>query len=177
MRTSASSACVAAIAVALVTCAGSVDAFAQPAPPPVAPTPARPPPANQEPAVAEGYTGPNRAMIGTGILTVLVWYVPGAVLASRSRIDSDSALFAPIVGPWLDLANRPGCGPGFISCRVETGNQTLLVLDGLFQAWGVGAAIAGVFITERPRAAVTSLQLAPARIGASGYGVTAIGSF
>lgn len=174
MRTSA---WMAATAVALVTCAGSVEASAQPAPPPVAPPPAPPPPPNQAPAVPEGYTGPNRAMIGTGVLTVLVWYVSGAVIASRSRIDSDSRLFAPIVGPWLDIAGRPACGPGYISCRVETGNQTLLVLDGLFQAWGVGAAIAGVFITERPRAAATSLQIAPARIGASGYGVTAIGSF
>ena len=174
MRTSA---WLAATAVALVTSAGSVDAWAQPAPPPVAPPPAPAPPPNQAPAVAEGYTGPNRAMIGTGVLTVLVWYVPGAVIASGSRISSDASLFAPIVGPWIDLAGRPACGPGYVSCRVETGNQALLVLDGLFQAWGVGAAIVGVFVTERPRAAAATLQLAPARIGANGYGVTAIGSF
>ncbi len=166
-------------AALVVTFACSIDALAQPAPPAVAPTPPAPPaptPENTSAGVSEGYTGPNRAMIGTGILTVLVWYVPGAVIASRSRISSDSSLFAPIVGPWVDLATRPGCGAGYISCRVETGNQALLVVDGVFQAWGIAAAIAGIFITERPRE-TPKVTVAPAKVGASGYGVTVVGSF
>jgi hypothetical protein len=147
------------------------EASAQPAPPPVA--------RSSEPA-ADGYTGPHRAMIGTGVLTLVVWYVPSAIVASNSRISGDSHLAVPVAGPWLDLADRPQCGAGNISCRTERLNQTMLVLDGLFQAWGVGAVITGLFVTERPRPpapAAATLRISPAQVGPSAYGVAAIGTF
>ena len=121
-------------------------------------------------------SGPNRAVIVTGVLSVLVWYVPSVIVAAGSAIPSDSSLFVPVAGPWLDLADRPACGPGSISCRVETGNQFLLVADGLFQAWGVAATVIGFASKEHGRAA-SALRVTPARIGKRGYGLAALGTF
>ena len=121
-------------------------------------------------------SGPNRAVIVTGVLSVLVWYVPSVIVAAGSAIPSDSSLFVPVAGPWLDLADRPACGPGSISCRVETGNQFLLVADGLFQAWGVAATVIGFASKEYGRAA-SALRVTPARIGKRGYGLAALGTF
>jgi hypothetical protein len=120
-------------------------------------------------------SSPNYAVIGTGVLTFAVSYVPAAIVSATSNQSSDSSLAVPLLGPWIDLGRRPDCGPGAIRCRVETGNQVLLVTDGLFQAWGVVAAVIGIFAKDYSRSS-SPVQVAPAQVG-GGYGVTAFGLF
>ena len=143
----------------------------EPAPPPPPPSAAPPPSAVESPDSA-----PNRAVIGTGLLAIGLWYIPGAVVAARSPIPTDQSLLIPIAGPWLDLSDRPQCGFGNVSCRVEAGNEVLLVLDGLFQAWGLTTAVVGIFLKEHARV-TPSVSVTPAKLGRGGYGLAAFATF
>jgi hypothetical protein len=120
-------------------------------------------------------SSPNFAIIGTGVLTLAVSYVPAVIVSATSNQSADSSLAVPLLGPWIDVAGRPQCGPGGIRCRVETGNRVLLVTDGLFQTWGVVAAVIGIFAKDYSRSS-SPVQVAPAQVG-GGYGVTAFGRF
>ena len=127
------------------------------------------------PSVGDEYTGPpNRAMLGIGMLTLIAGYVPAAVVASKSNA-TDGSLFAPLVGPWIDFGNRPGCGGlGQLSCSTETWNRTLLIADGVAQAWGLFATALSFFQKEY---LYPKVQVAPASVGSGGYGVAAFGTF
>jgi hypothetical protein len=153
----------------------------QPAPAPasttVVATPAAP--------VAEtrdAYTGPNRRLIGSGLVTFGLSYIPSLIVAGTSDVPADHHLYVPIVGPWLDLGNRPGCGPGHIDCDAETTDKVLLVFDGLFQGIGALTTVAGFLSPERHELVSTAdadkptLHLGPAHV-ASGYGLAAFGNF
>ena len=152
---------------------------AGPQPPPTTPPPASPQPTPATETTSGASLGPNLPMIGTGALGLFLSYVPAVIVASRSNVSSDNDLYIPVIGPWIDIADRPGCGPGFISCRAETADQVLLVIDGIFQAWGVGAALAGIIVKDRAAAtkATATVRFAPAHVGATGYGLAAFASF
>jgi hypothetical protein len=129
----------------------------------------------------EAYTGPNRALIGTGLVTFGLAYVPAVIVAGQSTLSADHHLYVPVAGPWLNMANRPACGPESFTCDTETTNKVLLGVDGVFQGIGVLTTLAG-FLTPEPAEAVTmtakpSLHVAPAKVGGTGYGVTAFGQF
>jgi hypothetical protein len=112
-------------------------------------------------------------MLAIGLLTLVMGYVPAAAVASSSNA-TDGFLLAPLAGPWIDLATRPGCGgPGTLSCRAETWDRTLLVADGVVQAWGLFATVLSLFQKET---VYSRVQVAPA-VGTGGYGVAAFGVF
>jgi hypothetical protein len=132
-------------------------------------------------------TGPNRALIRTGVLVLGMSYVPAFIVASTNPRPDDDYLYFPVAGPWLDLANRQPCGT---SCENESLNKALLVTDGIFQ--GIGALeIVGSFLFMETRVAATSIRnpRSIASIGKripvsitptymhGGYGVTAAGEF
>lgn len=131
-------------------------------------------------------TGPNRALIRTGVLVLGVSYVPAFLVASTNPRPDDDYLYFPVAGPWLDLANRQPCS----SCENESLNKALLVTDGIFQ--GIGALeIVGSFLFMETRVAATSIRNPKSvaftgnRIPVSitptyvpgGYGVMAAGEF
>ncbi|HEY8946826.1 MAG TPA: hypothetical protein VIM73_21435 [Polyangiaceae bacterium] len=130
--------------------------------------------------------GPNRKLLGSGIWTLGLSYVPAVVVAVESDLPADDNLFIPVAGPWLDYGTRD-CP----ECNHETLNKVLLVTDGVFQ--GIGALqIVGSFLfletrttqasSGRPTSTATAesarppLRIVPARL-ASGYGLTARGYF
>jgi hypothetical protein len=130
------------------------------------------------------YTGPNRALIGTGIITFGLAYVPAVVIAGESSLPADHHLFVPVAGPWINIANRPRCGEGNIACDTETTNKVLLVVDGVFQGLGVLTTLAGFVTPERVvtttpvtgKAQGPTIHFAPTPMG-SGVGAAAFGSF
>ena len=104
----------------------------QQAPPPAQTTVVQPAPA---PVAREGgseWAGPNRHLLVSGIVVFGASYGAAAVVAGASEHRGDDNLYAPLVGPWIDLADRGHCGPG---CD-DTGNRVLLVFDGVLQAVG-----------------------------------------
>jgi hypothetical protein len=133
-------------------------------------------------AVAERpYRGPDRRLIGSGITTFALSYIPALVVAAESDQSTDHHLYVPVVGPWLDLGDRPGCGPTHIGCDTETTYKVLLVLDGIFQDLGVLTAVSGFLMPERHEVVQTAddklhVLVAPSSVG-TGYGMAAVGSF
>jgi hypothetical protein len=135
-----------------------------------------------QPAVEGTGMLPNRSLLRSGVFTLGASYVPALVVAIESDRPSDDHLYAPIVGPWLDLANRgDDCDGG---CGKETVNKVLLVTDGVFQ--GIGALqIIGSLIFPETRAVTIAksdgtpaltLSIAPTTT-AQGSGLVAYGSF
>ncbi len=138
----------------------------------------------------ETYTGPNRALISTGLVTFGLAYVPAVIVAATSTLPADNHLYIPVAGPWLNLANRPACGTGnpseaanvsAIPCDMETTNKVLLGVDGVFQGIGALTLLVGLLSPEHEEeSAVTgkpTVHITPARMGKGGYGIAAFGNF
>jgi hypothetical protein len=129
----------------------------------------------------ETYSGPNRSLIGTGLVTFGLAYIPAVVVASQSPQSPDHHMYVPVAGPWMNLANRPACGAEAIACDTETTNKVLIGVDGVFQGIGALTTIVGFFSPEREHEVVTtskpSVHITPARMGAGGYGLAAFGNF
>jgi hypothetical protein len=151
--------------------------------------PVAPPPR----VAAERGVLPNPALLSTGVGALTVSYVPSVVVAIISDHKADDNLFIPVVGPWLNLANR-GCigatvlgssGPFEVSSGENCGTSGIesvaLVVDGIVQ--GVGALeILGSFVVPQrhivlaePRA--PSIAFAPSSLGGRGAGAVAAGRF
>jgi hypothetical protein len=126
-------------------------------------------------------TGPNKALLQSGIVAVGVPYAASAVVALTSDHAGDKNLYLPVVGPWFDLGNRGSCGGAMEpSCDRETAYKALLVVDGVIQ--GIGALeILGAFIYPESHTTTVSnaptWTVAPARLTAGGYGLSAFGHF
>jgi hypothetical protein len=149
-------------------------------------------------AETSGYSGPNRALLTTGLVAFTGAYVPAVIVAAESDRSVDHHLYVPVVGPWLDLANRPGCGIGSIGCDTETTNKLLIILSGVFQGVGVLGTVGAFIFPEHAVVATASnddsdkdkkeknvathadkptFHLTPAQFGTAGYGLAAFGGF
>jgi hypothetical protein len=150
-------------------------AHAQDAPPPPATTPA--------PDTTSRTTGPSLWMLGSGLTVFGFAYVPVVIVGATSGLTADRTLFVPVVGPWIDLAQRPGCSPAS-TCNVESSAKVLLVVDGVFQAIGA-LTILGSFLNvthestpvERVASVRPTVRVTPAQMGTGGYGMVALGTF
>ena len=127
-------------------------------------------------------TGPNRAMLRSGLWTLGLGYVPPAVVAIESPLAEDDHLFIPVAGPWLDYAERD-CD----TCNHEDLNKALLVTDGVVQGIGALQIIGSLLFLEtrtvvarnqgsRRVASTPAFRLAPAKLGYA-YGVAATARF
>jgi hypothetical protein len=126
-------------------------------------------------------SGPNRALLSSGVFALGVPYVASVIVATQSDHPGDNNLYIPVVGPWMDLADRGGCDNfGQPSCKTETGYKVLLVADGILQ--GIGALdIVGAFMFPETR----SVRVAADRphvfvspyVAGGGYGVAALAKF
>jgi hypothetical protein len=124
------------------------------------------------------------ALLATGVITLGLAYIPASTIATTSTLAIDKQLLVPIAGPWIDLANRPNCGPRGLSCDAEIGNQALLIVDGFFQGLALIQILAGAAQVSRdasvPVAKIEekpSVRVQPAQLGAGGYGLAALGRF
>jgi hypothetical protein len=130
--------------------------------------------------------GPNRALLGTGLMTFAAAYIPAVVVAGSSNVAADEKLYIPVAGPWLDLAQRPACAPSGPSCGLDTGNKLLLAVGGAAQGIGVLTTAASFFVPEREKVVTRTatnatfkptVHVAPAGMGAGGAGVAAFGTW
>jgi hypothetical protein len=127
------------------------------------------------------YTGPNRALLWSGIFTTGIPYVSSVIVGAESSYSPDHALFIPVVGPWADLAQRGGCPIAASNCDAETFNKVMLVGDGIFQGIGAVSIVSSFLFPERDvvrgrRSASRELHFAPLSLR-SGGGLTAFGTF
>jgi hypothetical protein len=144
------------------------------------------------PSVEGGsHTETKDTLLGTGLFLLAVSYLPAVSVAASSNLQADQHLYAPIAGPWIDLAQRPICAPP-INCSAENTNRALLETSGILQGVGAFLTLVGLLTgdDDPPTKAApahkpineakllnTKMQVAPAQFGASGYGLAAFGRF
>jgi hypothetical protein len=121
---------------------------------------------------------PNRPLLATGIGIFAVGYGASAVTAAVSDRDADKNLFIPVVGPWLDLADRD-CDRN--PCHGnEDLNKAMIITSGVVQGAGVLIGVGSLFIPEKvetKRVAVQpKLRFTPLSLG-RGAGFGAVGTF
>ncbi len=126
---------------------------------------------------------PNRLYLTTGISIFVVSYVPSVIVAAESPRDEDQNLYIPVVGPWIDLAQRDctsrACGSG----STEGVAKAMIVTSGIAQGvgvlLGVGSLLVPATTTEETRVKSTGkpeLHFTPLSYG-SGAGLGAVGRF
>ncbi len=118
------------------------------------------------------------------MVTFTLSYLPAVMTAGNSSLAVDRQLYVPVAGPWLDLAMRPNCGAGSMSCGAETVNQGLLVADGFFQGLAVVQVLASLGALAHDSMGVATkvddkpgVQVRPAQVGRGAYGLAAVGKF
>jgi hypothetical protein len=122
----------------------------------------------------------NRPLLVTGLVLLGGSYATSAVVGAESNRPSDTPnLYYPVVGPWLDLAQRD-CSLQF-PCSKETGNKALLIIDGSIQGLAALAVVTSFFLPERIGRHFLiiggdRLHASPTIVG-SGYGLGAGGRF
>jgi hypothetical protein len=125
-------------------------------------------------------SGINRPMFFAGFTLLAFSYGFSAVVAASNERKADDNLYYPVAGPWMDLANRD-CNVR--RCTEESLNKGLLITDGILQGVGALWTVMSFVVPEQPSrksaalGSVGPLQLSPARIGKTGYGLAAVGTF
>lgn len=124
-----------------------------------------------------GSRGPNAFLFNSGLITTGLSYTPALIVAVNSDRSEDKYLYAPFVGPWLDLAARDGG---------DKLARTLLVVDGVFQTIGALQLVASFMFmdgggdattADSSSSVVSQAAVAPARFSEDGYGLVAVGRF
>jgi hypothetical protein len=112
------------------------------------------------PALENDSTIPNRPLLRSGLFTLGGAYAPALLVAIESDRQADDNLLSPVVGPWLDLAQRDADCDG--EREHETMNRTLRVADGVFQGNGALQALGSFVLPERQVLTIASGDGAPA---------------
>ena len=133
-------------------------------------------------------TGPNSALLHSGIWMFGLSYIPAVVVAAESDRHGDKNLYIPVAGPWMDLASRSACSAN-ASCNHETANKVLIVIDGIFRDLGA-LDIVGAFVFPETRTVAVSssersdgyeshlsLRIVPTKVSANSYGLAVLGTF
>ncbi len=147
--------------------------------PPPAPTVVVPPPRE---TVTETDTGPN-ALLMTGLVGFGASYGAAVIVAAESDHQGDNRLYVPIVGPWLDIADRGDCPIRSSACDNETTNKVLLVADGVIQGASALAIVGGILSagssgsTRSTTVSQAGVHFAPVSYGPATPGVAAFGSW
>lgn len=118
---------------------------------------------------------PNRPIMITGGALLLGTYVTTAALVGANGPVADHDLYIPVVGPWINLADR----------STDRGNNTrdtvLIAGSGVLQGVGAAMLITSFFVPEStPSARISAgnvkMQVTPTA-SYGGAGVGAIGTF
>lgn len=128
---------------------------------------------------------PNRPLLITGSAIFLGTYGASVIQALASDTEADDNNYIPLVGPWLNIAERD-CQLGDCGTQ-EDWNNILLIGSGVAQGVGVGLAIASLIVPEteervakgkdKTKVAKPEVRVIPVQMGRGGAGVGAVGRF
>ena len=125
----------------------------------------------------------RRGLVIGGALTLGIPYAISVSVAAGGQYDDSTGwLLAPVVGPWITAGRLDDdCSDDGLDfdCNDYAGARTLLAMDGLAQAAGAVMLVVGIAFPKRlwVRDYTTEVSIAPVRLGRSGYGLGAVGSF
>lgn len=122
----------------------------------------------------------NKPLLITSTIVLVGGYVPAVLIAATSDRPADKDnLYYPVVGPWMNLADR-GCAER--SCSNETLNKAGLIASGVGQGLGAiglllslalpGETTQNWFLVGNDR-----INAGPTQVGTFGYGFGAAGTF
>jgi hypothetical protein len=123
----------------------------------------------------------NRPLLATSLVLLGGTYLAAAVDGAVSGRQADrNNLLYPVVGPWMDWANRDCGTPGKCNSN-EGGYKALLILGGIGQGLGAIGVVTSLFLPEKTTRnwyfiGSDSFRAAPSMVG-TGYGVGAVGRF
>ncbi|CAN5501297.1 hypothetical protein BH09MYX1_BH09MYX1_22960 [soil metagenome] len=108
--------------------------------------------------------------IAAGVASFIMSYAPSAFVAATSSLPQDRWLFAPVIGPWIDLGTRPTCVPNeaiaavspIDPCLPETLAKGAMVASGVLQ--GLGAILTVVGLPSGARAEYGDRRTATIRV-------------
>jgi len=103
----------------------------------------------ERPRVVTYEKRPNAPLLVTGGLIFAASYITGVVVAAESPRKEDKSLYAPVVGPWIDIARRDDCNASDTACNTQNTERGLLIAMGIAQGVGAVLAVASFFIPER----------------------------
>jgi len=125
---------------------------------------------------------PHSTLLSAGVGLFVIGYGSSVVAGAVSGREEDKNLFIPVVGPWLDLADRD------CSSRPCGGNEDLakamIVTSGIVQGAGLLMGVSSLFVPEttsmteeKRRAALKpKVSFTPVSLGA-GAGAGLVGRF
>jgi hypothetical protein len=128
---------------------------------------------------------PNRPLLITGAAIFLGSYAATAIQGAASPLDADRKNLIPLVGPWVNMSERP-CNLNTNCSTNENVNNALLIGSGVAQGVGVALALLSLVVPEtKERSAMTAkaapskpeLRVLPASMGNAGAGAFAVGTF
>jgi hypothetical protein len=138
----------------------------------------------------------RRGLVVSGPIIFGVPYLLSMSVAASSKYTPDRWLYAPVVGPFVNLATRSDdCNPNTTSgnsttvvCSGESGTRFFLMLDGLMQTAGATLLILGLALPQTllvrddaPYSGANksnfAMTISPYAIGKSGGGIGVTGIF
>jgi hypothetical protein len=124
--------------------------------------------------VPRGYVVETSNADGAAVARTIGWVSLGigygaAYVAALSFPGEESWLYAPVIGPWVEIADR------------KQSLRGLIALDSFFQTVGAALVVGGTFtrgrILVRDETWASRVHLTPGSVGRSGYGVWLDGAF
>jgi hypothetical protein len=148
------------------------------------------PPPPPPPSLESSHSETKDTLLGTGLFLLAVSYLPAVSVAASSTVAADQHLYAPLAGPWIDLAQRPICSPP-ANCEAEQTNRALLETSGILQGVGAFLTLVGLLTSDdddappppkhlneaKAKPPKADVHVTPAQFGSVGYGVAAFGKF
>jgi hypothetical protein len=139
----------------------------------------------------------RRGLVVSGPIIFGVPYLLSMSVAASSKYEPDRWLYAPVFGPFVNLATREDdCNPNTTSgtsttviCNGESGTRFFLMLDGLMQTAGATLLVLGLALPQhvlvRDDAPFTGSNnkshftwaVSPYSVGKAGAGLGVIGTF
>ncbi|HVV83201.1 MAG TPA: hypothetical protein VHE35_08975 [Kofleriaceae bacterium] len=134
-----------------------------------------PAPAGTSDETYQEFNGP--VFVSGAVLFGASWGA-GAIAASQSDRKGDDRLYVPLVGPWLDLADRGDCPVAERSCDNETTEKVLIIGDGVLQAAGAVLMLDGALVPRTVhRTTPAYARISPIHVGTDGHGFAWNGTF
>jgi hypothetical protein len=138
-----------------------------------------PPPPGLYPETAPKQRLPNRKLLYVGAGVLAAGYISSVIIAATSSHDGDDWLYAPVIGPFVDLAVRGCAGPTATNCGTSTGHGAGLFVLGLAQVVGAATLTMAFLVPESERGPTApqpppapTLSIAPARLSQYSWGLS-----
>jgi hypothetical protein len=141
-------------------------------------------------------TRPRKGLVISGSIVFGIPYFLSLSVAASSKYTPDRWLYAPIVGPFVDLGNRKeSCNTSINGnigsttiCQDDSSERFFLMADGLMQVAGATMLILGLALPQHllvrddapfvgGKRSQFAWAVAPTTMGRSGYGLGMAGTF